>query len=420
MANIFNFSTQTIEYQIDGGDIGYISEQQCTGSQYLPPKVMGDWITFEDGSKFRSATSYGRANSFVEPRAAEFTQQRRDYTGRSGYFKTGPGGRGTDRIFSGNMCYNLLSAQGVHNIHEPPGFDTNQRNQAITEALNSIADNKANIAENLATFSQTMKLVKTPLSSLTDIVKKVVRDRSLFPLINKSYRQIYGGGLVDKAAEVYLSYVYGAKPLMQDIHGIFEMGREQGNMPLLLHSKKTVSGATTPQSTAHWSPSYRHGVNVGPLGGDSRTTCHLWAQIDPDYAGTRAVNQLGLLNPASLAWELVPFSFVIDWALPIGPVLQALTAPAGLRFVNGSISRKLNASGPYRISHHWGDGYTDISRSEGSGVFTYRGYSRESLGSWPRPGIWFDPDPLRLASDGSDRIFKALALTILAFPSIRR
>jgi hypothetical protein len=36
-----------------------------------------------------------------------------------------------------------------------------------------------------------------------------------------------------------------------------------------------------------------------------------------------ALAQLGLLNPELVAWELLPFSFVADWFLPIGSYLEA-------------------------------------------------------------------------------------------------
>lgn len=42
------------------------------------------------------------------------------------------------------------------------------------------------------------------------------------------------------------------------------------------------------------------------------------------------LNQLGLLNPASVAWELVPFSFVIDWFGNINTVLSQFTDFAGV------------------------------------------------------------------------------------------
>jgi hypothetical protein len=46
--------------------------------------------------------------------------------------------------------------------------------------------------------------------------------------------------------------------------------------------------------------------------------------------------QTGFTNPVNLAWELLPFSFVVDWFLPIGPYLEALSAFDGLTLLDGS------------------------------------------------------------------------------------
>jgi hypothetical protein len=45
---------------------------------------------------------------------------------------------------------------------------------------------------------------------------------------------------------------------------------------------------------------------------------------------------LGLTNPAALAWELVPFSFVADWFVPVGDYLNCLDAALGYSFLGGS------------------------------------------------------------------------------------
>jgi hypothetical protein len=57
-----------------------------------------------------------------------------------------------------------------------------------------------------------------------------------------------------------------------------------------------------------------------------RTDSHLKA-----YAA-----QTGFTNPLNLAWEILPFSFVLDWFLPIGPYLETLSAFDGLVLVDGS------------------------------------------------------------------------------------
>lgn len=46
--------------------------------------------------------------------------------------------------------------------------------------------------------------------------------------------------------------------------------------------------------------------------------------------------QFGLTNPLLVAWEVVPFSFVVDWFLPIGSYLEGLTALHGLKLSDTS------------------------------------------------------------------------------------
>ena len=53
----------------------------------------------------------------------------------------------------------------------------------------------------------------------------------------------------------------------------------------------------------------------------------------------RTLTQIGVTNPASIVWELVPYSFVLDWALPIGEWLGLMDADFGWSFRDGAISR---------------------------------------------------------------------------------
>lgn len=46
------------------------------------------------------------------------------------------------------------------------------------------------------------------------------------------------------------------------------------------------------------------------------------------------VDSIGVLNPALVLWEKVPFSFVVDWVLPIGSWLQQLPPLLGLDISN--------------------------------------------------------------------------------------
>lgn len=45
--------------------------------------------------------------------------------------------------------------------------------------------------------------------------------------------------------------------------------------------------------------------------------------VSEDWGGLSIPQLLGLQDPELVAWELVPFSFVCDWFIPIGNYLQA-------------------------------------------------------------------------------------------------
>lgn len=54
----------------------------------------------------------------------------------------------------------------------------------------------------------------------------------------------------------------------------------------------------------------------------------LWLKISNPQLSQ--LQQLGLTNPALVAWELVPFSFVFDWFISVGQYLQGITALHGV------------------------------------------------------------------------------------------
>lgn len=57
---------------------------------------------------------------------------------------------------------------------------------------------------------------------------------------------------------------------------------------------------------------------------------------------TNVASLLGLSNPLEVAWELIPFSFVADWFVPIGDYLSNMTALQGIVFKDYSIGTKID------------------------------------------------------------------------------
>lgn len=50
------------------------------------------------------------------------------------------------------------------------------------------------------------------------------------------------------------------------------------------------------------------------------------------------LQQYGITNPALLVWELIPYSFVFDWLVPVGDYLSTIDTFVGKEFVSGCAS----------------------------------------------------------------------------------
>jgi len=365
-----------------------------------PSYSKGVVVSLPGGSTFRKSTNYTHESWEVGPYAAA-TVGPGFYNGRTH--------SGTDEGRDGSLF--LAGSPVLRGINVP----LDARNEAVTKALNKIADQKINLGENLATLHQTLALFTGKTSFLVDRLYAGLRNRSWRKYIYYSARDLSRRGVLETAAQEYLAFVYGLRPLMQDVYEAKELLTHHAGQTLLLKASGTAQRSEQ-QGPKVLGPASNSKLMQTSFKSESKLKCTLWAQIDPNHKGLRALNQLGLLNPWGLAWDLVPFSFCVDWVLPIGPVLYAMTAPAGLLFVDGSISfrnsetRKIE----YTIEAGAWSFATLKAQSPADVSISYEGYSRSTLGTWPLPGLWFDQDPFR-----GDRSLKALALAILGLSKAR-
>lgn len=131
------------------------------------------------------------------------------------------------------------------------------------------------------------------------------------------------------AASNFLEYHFGLVPLLSDIHDAIELYRE----PI-----KSLE-ATRGRKSFHDSFNIRTDFQTG--GGDFWRRSEYYAR---DYLAVQgctvhaitnnnllSLEQWGVLNPLSLVWEAVPFSFVVDWFVNVGNVLSSFSAFSGMQ-----------------------------------------------------------------------------------------
>jgi hypothetical protein len=118
----------------------------------------------------------------------------------------------------------------------------------------------------------------------------------------------------------------------------------------------------------------------------SRATVKYTVYFSEPAGGTPAT-ALGLTNPLAVVWEKVPYSFVVDWFIPISDYLSTLDATQGLVFMKGckttfvkGRSTRIEVGKEYESGgNHHSMVQHDVAHWERIRV------TRESLGTFPSP-----------------------------------
>lgn len=136
----------------------------------------------------------------------------------------------------------------------------------------------------------------------------------------------------------WLEYSYGVRPLLADVdnqmQNLAEYMVDQG---LGQRIGKGSARVKLSKTTIDYPDS---GALVRKLVVDQelRVKYQVVYKLDGDPT---FMTKFGMKNLALVAWELVPFSFVADWGLPIGAWLESLLATDGLIFIKGSRTASL-------------------------------------------------------------------------------
>jgi len=130
----------------------------------------------------------------------------------------------------------------------------------------------------------------------------------------------------------------------------------------------------------------------------------------------------GISNPLLLAWELIPYSFVFDWLLPVGNYLEGLTAYDGFRLSNGWMTQKTSSTyvADYSfydtIGLYGADGHIKSSQHGLRQQRTFR-FNRTPISKPPLESPVFRSP---IGSDALDRFATAASLVRQFIPSERK
>lgn len=231
---------------------------------------------------------------------------------------------------------------------------TRARNRAISRLADKANAGVNNLAESVATVRQLDRMISNNFRKITRAYRAVRRldfaaaaDALWTPqLARRPYRE--PPSKVKSLADNWLELQYGWKPLLKDIEFVVDTVARLKIVDTYITSAR--ASATEKQRTVMQlteDDPINGGTFIAGSGFiDQSVTSKFGVRFSVSDQQRALMAQSGFLNPVSLAWELLPFSFVVDWALPLGPYLESFTQWEGLQFRDGwevSFRRKVNA-----------------------------------------------------------------------------
>jgi hypothetical protein len=312
-------------------------------------------------------------------------------------------------------------------IPSKPTCPTYISDGARNKCLANLKNQKVNFALAFAERTRSARLVESNIRRIAKAVRSIKRgdvDGAL-NAFGVSPRKGFKHN-TKNASQLYLEMEYGWKPLLSDSFNAVQLLNEKDAEDPKRYTLSAVGKFTdhTPiqistgdtngvlfqlphqdPSYGTWSSACKYKYQIKKVF-FYKAKCRVDAYLDNSLLGQAA--SLGLTNPLDVAWELVPWSFVVDWFLPIGNYLGLLDATSGLSFRAGTLTTTaelLQEIVPTEIVYPVG--HTATSHSGQILGSSYRDFSLERglLTDFPQPGLYLSRNPL-----SGRRIYNAIAL----------
>lgn len=303
-------------------------------------------------------------------------------------------GRRIGRKFTGNKASSYTQTiEGISAEFYParPFISDASRSKAINQALSRFKDGGSNIPLIFAEGGQTMSMINSRL--------KTIAKFALWAKFGKNFRKYTGRKLPKDRTEnqiqnLWLELQWGWKPAMQDLYGL--LSAYCGNLAwaevrAIGISKEVLDGVENLNPYSYYGTYYyRNGSHPGVSfthHQKKQYRCVIKGILKNAIAAQAAA--LGFSNPASLVWELIPYSCVIDYLLPIGEFVSALDATNGYDFKEGCMSHTTIWEFDCTVDHLIGtqDMTSNWTLTESAHSCKFIQFSREVLTSFPLPSL---------------------------------
>jgi len=192
-------------------------------------------------------------------------------------------------------------------------ISSSEQNRLLSKLLKKIKGHEFNLAVSLGQMHETVSMLSSNLSKLGRAFLALKHGDFATAARCLGARPRPSKLKSKDVAGRWLELQYGWIPLVSDSYEAMKAFSEISSGP-----RKRIFSAVISKPISHecsQSPGTFTAICRGKL--SRRVQYEMYEEIS-------VARQLGVLNPASVVWELVPYSFVVDWFIPFGTYLDNL------------------------------------------------------------------------------------------------
>lgn len=212
-------------------------------------------------------------------------------------------------------------------------------NKAAIDVYGKVEKPKTLALVTAVEMNKTVRLIEETARKMANLIvhaKRLGTYKGAVKILGKTFKTTPRERLADTSSKKWLEWRYGWGPLMMDISGTLQ-AISSGDFA---QPRKMVRSTQTDTNSLirvipGWTSGNLH-VSLGEwsLGVTESLVREIRAYVMYE-AGLKyqSMRAFGIESFPSTAWELLPWSFVIDWFIPVGDWLEAVEPKVGIKYL---------------------------------------------------------------------------------------
>jgi hypothetical protein len=282
---------------------------------------------------------------------------------------------------------------------------------AKVKVMEQVAQRKFDLSESLAGALATYRMLDQSIGTVTLALMNLRKGNfaHAFRILGRPLKK-----RLKDPASAWVEFQYGVRPLVNDIVAGINLLQSQVDEA---SSKMLTASATSTETYKgkEWGfdfPTNTLGLIIPNkvLSEDNKASSRTEIRFRVDPNKSKSWTSVTFDNPFYFGWVATPWSFAVDWLIPVGDWLLAATANTGFVFVTGHTTHRLQIDSEVEGSTFFFTSDYYLSSTHQNVLPRMRNrvmvIQRDVHYSWPKPELYVNTSPFR----STQRLANAVAL----------